>query len=139
MSTDIATQARTLEGTQVTIYTRHEQWDTVVDQGRLGHTTDVQLTYLRDRSERGLPPELARAMFSNIVALHATGGSAVPAGEVRAGQVLSEAPFAGAEVLAVEAPPEYGQGVIHLRTRTPEGTTASVHADAATRLPIAPE
>lgn len=133
--TDIADQARALTGRPVTIYTHHEQWGTVADQGLLGHVhEDLYLTLARDRTERGLPPEMVRVMLANVLAVHETGQDAVPADAIQPGHVLTEGPVAGAEITGTQAPEEFGGGVVRLTARSPQGTEVSVYTDAATRL-----
>src|SRR5690625_1468381 len=70
-TTDVAARARALVGRPVTVYTHNPQWGTVVDHGLLGHVHQgVYLTMARDRTDRGLPPELVRVMLSTVEDVH---------------------------------------------------------------------
>src|SRR5690625_6596865 len=70
-TTDIADRARALVGRPVTVYTRDQEWGTVVDHGLLGHVHQgVYLTMARDRTDRGLPPELVRVRLSTVEDVH---------------------------------------------------------------------
>lgn len=97
-TTDVAARARALVGRPVTVYTRDQEWGTVVDHGLLGHVHDVYLTMARDRTDRGLPPELVRVMLSTVEDVHAQAEDAVPAHRLRPGHVLTAGPWAGARI-----------------------------------------
>lgn len=111
---DIADRARALVGRPVTVYTR-DQWGTVVDHGLLGHVHQgVYLTMARDRTDRGLPPELVRVMLSTVEDVHPEAEDAVPAHRLRPGHVLTAGPWAGARITTVQMPEEFGAGVVRL-------------------------
>ena len=116
---DVAARARALAGRPVTVYTHNPQWGTVVDHGLLGHVhQDVYLTMARPRPVRGLPPELVRVMLSTVLDVHAQAEDAVPAHRLRPGHVLTAGPWAGAQITTMQAPEEFGAGVVRL-TMTP--------------------
>lgn len=112
---DVAGRARELTGHPVTIYTRDQEWGVVVTSGTLGHVhQDVYLTMARDRTARGLPPEVMRVMLSTVIGLHPEGDQGVPAHRIRPGHVLSAGPLAGAEITSTVMPEEFGAGVVRL-------------------------
>lgn len=132
---DIANQAHVLVGRNVTVYTRDEEWGIVVTPGLLGHVSEcVYLTMAKDRTERGLPPEVVRVMLSTIIGLHPQGQGDVPAGQLHTGHVLRRGPLRGAKITAVKTPPEFGLGVVRLSCRTSR-KTETVWSDARTCLP----
>src|SRR5690625_7426614 len=103
-TTDIADRARALAGRPVTVYTRDQEWGTVATSGLLGHVHQgVYLTMARDRTDRGLPPELVRVMLSTVEGVHPEAEGAVPAHRLRPGQVMAAGagaagPFSNAQV-----------------------------------------
>jgi len=114
-TTDVAARARALVGRPVTVYTHNPQWGTVVTSGLLGHVhQDVYLTMARDRTDRGLPPELVRVMLSTVEDVHPEAEGAVPAHRLRPGHVLTAGPWAGARITTVQMPTELGAGVVRL-------------------------
>ena len=130
-TTDIADRARALAGRPVTVYTRDQEWGTVATSGLLGHVhQDVYLTMARDRTDRGLPPELVRVMLSTVEDVHPEAEGAVPAHRLRPGHVLTAGPWAGARITTVQMPTELGAGVVRL---TIGGRV--VWADAGTPMP----
>lgn len=128
---DVADRARALAGRPVTVYTHNPQWGTVVTSGLLGHVHDVYLTMARDRTDRGLPPELVRVMLSTVLDVHAEAEDAVPAHRLRPGHVLTAGPWAGAQITTMQMPEEFGAGVVRL-TMTPGDRV--VWAEAGTCL-----
>lgn len=132
---DVAGRARELAGHPVTIYTRDQDWGVVVTSGHLGHVTEnVYLTMARDRTARGLPPEVVRVMLPNVIGLHPEGDQGVPAHRIRPGHVLSAGPLAGAQVTSVVLPEEFGAGVVRLTVLPPTGEQQVVWAETGTRL-----
>ena len=114
-TTDVAARARALVGRPVTVYTHNPQWGTVVDHGLLRHVhQDVYLTMARDRTDRGLPPELVRVMLSTVEDVHPEAEGAVPAHRLRPGHVLTAGPWAGARITTVQMPEQFGAGVVRL-------------------------
>ena len=111
----VADRARALAGRPVTVYTHNPQWGTVATYGLLGHVhQDVYLTMARDRTDRGLPPELVRVMLSTVEDVHAQAENAVPAHRLRPGHVLTAGPWAGARITTVQMPEQFGAGVVRL-------------------------
>src|SRR5690625_3047953 len=112
---DIADRARALAGRPVTVYTRDQEWGTVATSGLLGHVhQDVYLTIARDRTDRGLPPELVRVMLSTVEDVHPEAEVAVPAHQLRPGDVLTAGPWAGDRITNVHMPEQYGTCVVRL-------------------------
>jgi hypothetical protein len=114
-TTDVAARARALVGLPVTVYTRDQEWGTVVDHGLLGHVHQgVYLTMARPRPVRGLPPELVRVMLATVEDVHPEAEDAVPAHRLRPGHVLTAGPWAGARITTVQMPEQFGAGVVRL-------------------------
>src|SRR5690625_713502 len=114
-TTDVAARARALVGRPVTVYTRDQEWGTVVDVGLLGHVHEVvYLTMARARSGRGLPPERVGVMLSTVLDIHAQAEDAVPTHRLRPGHVLTAGPCAGARITTMQMPEQFGAGVVRL-------------------------
>lgn len=129
----IVTQAQALEGQGFTVYTHHARHGVVVDQGHMGYVTDdVHMTFSRDRTARGLPPEVARIMLKTVTGLHPVEDGDVPLRDLARGQTLGNGPLEGATVLGTDTDGE----LTWVQVQSPGQETQWLVGTSSTCLPI---